>query len=58
MGGLWAIMTILGPVLLGLILLYALIRNRRHRSRKEIERTEQATRRLHEQTAREESKEP
>ena len=58
MGGLWAIMTILGPVLLGLILLYALIRNRRNSSRKEIERTEQATRRLHEQMAREESKEP
>lgn len=56
MGGLWSIVTIVGPIVLALVLLYALLRNRRHSSRAEIERTEQATRRLHEEIAREEKR--
>lgn len=54
MGGLWALMTILGPILLGLALLYAVLRNRARASRREIDRTERATRRMRQQIAREE----
>jgi hypothetical protein len=54
MGGLWALLTILGPILLGLVLLYAVLRNRARASRREIDRTERATRRMHRQIAREE----
>lgn len=53
MGGLWALMTILGPILLGLALLYAVLRNRARASRREIDRTERATRRVHQQIAQE-----
>ena len=38
----WALMTILGPVILGAVILWALLRNRKS-SRAEIDRTEQAT---------------
>ena len=54
MGGLWALLTILGPILLGLALIYAVLRNRARASRREIDRTERATRRMHRQIAREE----
>jgi hypothetical protein len=54
MGGLWSVVTVLGPILLGLVLIYALLRNRRRRSQQDIARTEQATRRLHEQIAQDE----
>lgn len=57
MGGLWSIMTIVGPIVLALVLIYALLKNRRHSGRAEIERTEQATRRLQEEIARDEKKE-
>lgn len=53
MGGLWALMTILGPILLGLALLYAVLRNRVRASRREIDRTARATRRVHQQIAQE-----
>ena len=53
MGGLWALVTILGPILLGLALLYAILRNRARASRREIDRTERATRRVHQQIAQE-----
>lgn len=51
MGGLWALMTILGPILLALALLYAVLRNRARASRRDIDRTERATRRVHQQIA-------
>ncbi|MBB4642438.1 hypothetical protein [Rhizorhapis suberifaciens] len=54
MGGLWALLTILGPILLGLVLIYAIVRNRTRGGKRGIEHTERATRRMHEQIAREE----
>ena len=43
LGGLgWAIMTIVGPLLLALVVLWAFLRNRKPR-RDEIDRTERAT---------------
>ena len=53
MGGLWALVTILGPILLGLALLYAILRNRAGASRRGIDRTERATRRVHREIAQE-----
>lgn len=55
MGGLWALVTILGPILLGLVLIYALVRNRTRAGKRGIAHTERATRRLHKQIAQEES---
>ena len=45
-GGNWAILTILGPLLLGAAILWALLRNRKS-TPQERERTEQATRDLY-----------
>ncbi len=45
-GGNWAILNIVGPLLLAAILLWALLRNRRSR-RGDTDRTEQATRDLY-----------
>jgi hypothetical protein len=42
-GGNWAIINIVGPLLLAAVLLWALLRNRRSRHR-DVDRTEQATR--------------
>lgn len=42
----WAIINIVGPLLLALVILYALLKNRKS-SKKEIERTEDATRDLY-----------
>jgi type II secretory pathway pseudopilin PulG len=44
-GGNWAIINIVGPLLLAAVLLWALLRNRR--SRRDVDRTEQATRDLY-----------
>ncbi|HKR18095.1 hypothetical protein [Rhizorhapis sp.] len=57
MGGLWALLTILGPILLGLVLIYAVVRNRTRAGRRGIQHTERATRRLREEIAREEQDE-
>lgn len=46
-GWLWGIMTIGGPILLGLVLIWAIVNNRR--SRGEVDRTERATARLYEE---------
>ena len=54
MGGLWALVTILGPILLGLALLYAILRNRTRAGRRGIGHTERATRQTHQQIAQEE----
>ncbi len=45
-GANWGLLTIVGPLLLGAALLWALLRNRKSTPR-EIERTEDATRRLY-----------
>lgn len=44
----WSIVTIGGPILLGLVLIFVIISNRRHRNPRDIARTEQATRDLRE----------
>jgi hypothetical protein len=45
-GGSWGIVTIVGPLLLAIVLTWALLRNRKSRPR-DIERTERATRELY-----------
>ena len=42
----WTLLTIVGPILLALVIIYALLHNRKARNRPE---TEEATRRLYEQ---------
>lgn len=48
-GVLYALFTIGGPILLGAVLIYVIMSNRRHRSPDEIARTEAATRDLRRQ---------
>jgi hypothetical protein len=50
---LYPVMTIAGPVLLGLVLLFAVLSNRAKRKRSDLERTEQGTRDLRQQLDRE-----
>ena len=50
-GTFWGLMTIVGPILLALALLWALLHNRRSSQQKA--RTERATRELYEQSDRE-----
>ena len=45
-GGSWGIITIVGPLLLAVVLAWALLRNRKSRPA-DIERTERATRELY-----------
>jgi len=40
---LWAMVTIGGPILLGVVLIFVMLSNRRHRTPKEMRRTEEAT---------------
>jgi hypothetical protein len=42
-GGSWAIINIVGPILLGAVLLWALLRNRKARRPEDVDRTERAT---------------
>ncbi|MFL9840371.1 hypothetical protein ABS767_05295 [Sphingomonas sp. ST-64] len=44
-GGVWGLMVIIGPIILGAILLWAVLHNRV--SRREEQRTEEATRRMY-----------
>ena len=46
-GGSWGIITIVGPILLALVLLWALLRNRKRSRPTDIDRTERATRDLY-----------
>ena len=46
-GGSWGIITIVGPILLALVLIWALLRNRKKSRPSDINRTEQATRDLY-----------
>lgn len=48
-GSLWSVAVIGGPVLLGLVLLFVIISNKRKSSPEDIARTERATRDLHRQ---------
>jgi hypothetical protein len=48
-GSIWGIVTIGGPVLLGLVLIFVIVSNRRKSRPGDIARTEQATRELHRQ---------
>jgi cytochrome c-type biogenesis protein CcmH/NrfF len=52
-GNLWALATLVGPILLGAILLWALLRNRKRETPEEVARTEAATHRLYEEEDRE-----
>lgn len=47
----WTLVVIVGPILLGLALIFAMIRNRRRTPRDEA-RTEEATHRLYEEESR------
>ena len=44
---LWAMVTIGGPILLGIVLIFVMLSNRRHRTPEEMRRTESATRDLY-----------
>ena len=46
-GGLWALATVVGPILLGAILLWAIFHNRTTRAQKR--RTEEATKKLYDE---------
>jgi hypothetical protein len=58
-GANWAILTIVGPLLLAAMILWALLRNRKAKTGNEVERSERATHDLYdaEETARRESDE-
>jgi len=49
MGRLWMLAVVIGPILLALALAWAIWRNRRETGPGDIEQTERATKRLHEQ---------
>ena len=49
MEGIWPIVTVLGPILLIGVLIWAFVRNRRSASRAEIERAERGARELREE---------
>lgn len=53
MGNLWGVATILGPILLAAVILWALMRNRKRDTPQDVARTEAATHRLYEQEDRE-----
>lgn len=49
MGNLWGVVTILGPILLAAVILWALLRNRQRETPRDLARTEAATERLYEE---------
>jgi FtsZ-interacting cell division protein ZipA len=53
MDGLYAIMNVVGPLLLGAVLLYVILANRKKRSAADLAQTERGTRALHEELDRE-----
>ncbi len=53
MGNLWGVATILGPILLAAVILWALMRNRKRDTPQDVARTEAATHQLYEQEDRE-----
>lgn len=56
-GGLWGVMTILGPIVLAAVILWAILHNRT--SKRQKERTEEATREMYDaQSAEDARREP
>ncbi|MDX3911084.1 MAG: hypothetical protein QHC67_14875 [Sphingobium sp.] len=53
MDGLYAVMNVLGPLLLGAVILYAILSNRKKRSAADLAQTERGTKALHEELDRE-----
>ncbi|HTH29482.1 MAG TPA: hypothetical protein VL918_13585 [Sphingobium sp.] len=53
MEALWAVMTVIGPILLMAVMIWAILRNRQQRTQASQDRTERATRQLYEQLDRE-----
>ena len=49
MGNLWALATFVGPILLGLVLVLAIMRNRKRERPEDIARSDAGTHRLYEQ---------
>ena len=55
-GGLWAVMTVLGPILFGVALIYVLLRNRLQKNKPSKEISERGARRLREDLDEEDSR--
>ncbi|MGK2910039.1 MAG: hypothetical protein ACSLE1_09630 [Sphingobium sp.] len=53
MDGMYAVMSVVGPILLGAVILYAVLSNRRKNSAGDLAKTEHATKKLHEELDRE-----
>jgi hypothetical protein len=53
LGSLWGLLTVIGPIVLGVVILWAILHNRT--SRAEDARTEEATRRMYDKQSREDS---
>lgn len=53
MDGLYAVMSVVGPLLLGAVILYGILSNRKKRSAADLARTERGTRELREELNRE-----
>jgi hypothetical protein len=53
MGELWSLMTVLGPIILGLALIWAIMRNRRQRNTRSEAQSDAGTRDLYNQLDRE-----
>lgn len=49
MGNLWGVATVIGPLLLGVVILWAVMRNRKRETPQDLARTEAATHRLYEE---------
>lgn len=55
-GGLWAVVTVLGPILFGVALIYVLVRNRTQKNKPPKSVSEQGAHRLREQLNEEDSR--
>lgn len=53
-GGLWGVMTILGPIVLAAVILWAILHNRT--SKQQERRTEEATRRMYDEQSAEDAR--
>lgn len=53
MGGIWSVVVVLGPILLGMVLIWAIMRNRKNQSAQNEARSEAGARNLYDQLDRE-----